>query len=194
MCVHVACRTATCQQITTSPHHTAPHHVTPHHTALHRRPPNNHHPIHGQNTTPTCPCSDYNIALRIELKRREVKDDPGRTAELAAYFTHCNLQVAGWVLGAGQCSMCAPGSSSPLPSVRACSAHAVLPALTPSPRPPTALQRVHLALSLRSAMSIFFKLKNFNTCATFCRRLLELQPDEKVRWAGCGRVCVSGWS
>ena len=56
------------------------------------------------------------------------------------------------------------------------------------------LQRVHLALSLRSAMSIFFKLKNFNTCATFCRRLLELQPDEKVRWAGCGRVCVGGWS
>ena len=76
--------------------------------------------------------SDYNIALRIELARREVKDDAARTAELAAYFTHCNLQ------------------------------------------------RVHLALSLRSAMSTFFKLKNFATCATFCRRLLELQPDEKV--------------
>ncbi|KAL4859696.1 Coatomer subunit alpha-3 [Chlorella vulgaris] len=75
---------------------------------------------------------DYNIALRIELKRREVKDDPNRTAELAAYFTHCNLQ------------------------------------------------RVHLALSLRSAMSTFFKLKQYNTCATFCRRLLELQPDEKM--------------
>ncbi|EFN59251.1 hypothetical protein CHLNCDRAFT_137537 [Chlorella variabilis] len=75
---------------------------------------------------------DYNIALRIELKRREIRDDPGRTAELAAYFTHCNLQ------------------------------------------------RVHLALSLRSAMSIFFKLKQLNTCATFCRRLLELQPDEKM--------------
>ncbi|KAI7840084.1 hypothetical protein COHA_006214 [Chlorella ohadii] len=75
---------------------------------------------------------DYNIALRIELKRREIKDDPRRIAELAAYFTHCNLQ------------------------------------------------RVHLALSLRSAMSVFFKLKNYNTCATFCRRLLELQPDEKM--------------
>lgn len=54
-------------------------------------------------------CSDYNIALRIELKRREIKDDPRRIAELAAYFTHCNLQVgwAGWqgaigeVLGEG---------------------------------------------------------------------------------------------
>lgn len=75
---------------------------------------------------------DYNIALRVELKRRETKDDPVRAAELAAYFTHCNLQ------------------------------------------------RVHLALSLRSAMTVFFKLKNFNTCATFCRRLLELQPDEKM--------------
>ena len=42
------------------------------------------------------------------------------------------------------------------------------------------LQRVHLALALRGAMTIFFKLKNFNTCATFCRRLLELNPDEKM--------------
>ncbi len=42
------------------------------------------------------------------------------------------------------------------------------------------LQPVHLALSLRSAMSIFFKLKNYATCATFCRRLLELNPGEKV--------------
>lgn len=75
---------------------------------------------------------DYNIALRVELKRREVKSEPKRAAELAAYFTHCNLQ------------------------------------------------RVHLALSLRSAMTLFFKLKNYNTCATFCRRLLELQPDEKM--------------
>ena len=75
---------------------------------------------------------DYNIALRCELKRREAKDNPSRAAELAAYFTHCNLQ------------------------------------------------RVHLALALRSAMTTFFKLKNFNTCAHFCRRLLELNPDEKM--------------
>lgn len=32
------------------------------------------------------------------------------------------------------------------------------------------LQAVHTALSLRSAMTIFFKIKNFATCATFCRR------------------------
>ena len=81
-------------------------------------------------------CRDYNIALRIELKRREIKDDPSRAAELAAYFTHCNLQ------------------------------------------------RLHMILALRSAMSIFFKLKNYNTCSTFCRRILELQPDEKVG-GGC---------
>lgn len=36
------------------------------------------------------------------------------------------------------------------------------------------------ALSLRSAMSIFFKLKNHAMCATFCRRLLELNPGQKV--------------
>lgn len=52
---------------------------------------------------------------------------------------------------------------------------------------PSLSQRVHLALSLRSAMSIFFKIKNYNTCATFCRRLLELQPDEKVGLWGLQR-------
>ncbi|KAL3530240.1 hypothetical protein ACH5RR_009562 [Cinchona calisaya] len=29
----------------------------------------------------------------MELKRRELKDDPVRQQELAAYFTHCNLQL-----------------------------------------------------------------------------------------------------
>mmetsp|Transcript_31726 Transcript_31726/g.82114 ORF Transcript_31726/g.82114 Transcript_31726/m.82114 type:complete len:1227 (-) Transcript_31726:281-3961(-) len=71
---------------------------------------------------------NYLVALKIEIKRKEYKDDPKRTAEMAAYFTHCQLQP------------------------------------------------VHMALSLRSAMTIFFKLKNFTTCATFCRRLLELNP------------------
>ncbi len=32
------------------------------------------------------------------------------------------------------------------------------------------LQPTHLALSLRSAMSIFFKNKNMATCIHFCRR------------------------
>jgi len=38
---------------------------------------------------------DYALALRIELKRKDpaLKDDLLRQAELAAYFTHCNLQA-----------------------------------------------------------------------------------------------------
>lgn len=74
---------------------------------------------------------DYCVALRVELQRKALKDDPEqavRAAELAAYFTHCNLQP------------------------------------------------VHLALSLRGAMTVFFKLKNFATAAGFARRLLELSP------------------
>ena len=77
-------------------------------------------------------CREYNVAMRLELARKEIKDDPNRVAELAAYFTHAKLQP------------------------------------------------VHQALSLRSAMFIFFKLKNFATTATFCRRLLELNPSAKV--------------
>ena len=38
------------------------------------------------------------------------------------------------------------------------------------------LQATHLQLSLRSAMILNYKLKNFQTCALFARRLLELDP------------------
>jgi|TARA_B110000238_G_scaffold67658_1_gene74157 coatomer protein complex subunit alpha (xenin) len=75
---------------------------------------------------------EYACALRVEIKRKEFKEDPKRAAELAAYFTHSTLQP------------------------------------------------IHASLSLRSAMTLFFKLKNYNTAAGFCRRLLELNPPLKV--------------
>ena len=49
--------------------------------------------------------------------------------------------------------------------------------------PHTIVCAVPQALTLRSAMNIFFKMKNFATCAMFCRRLLELNPGAKVRTA-----------
>jgi len=76
---------------------------------------------------------DYAVALRIEIARKEVaKTDANRAAELAAYFTHQNLQP------------------------------------------------VHSTLSLRSAMTIFYKMQNFQTAAGFSRRLLELNPPQPV--------------
>ncbi|KAL4566402.1 hypothetical protein LXL04_030517 [Taraxacum kok-saghyz] len=36
---------------------------------------------------------EYVLGLQLELKRRELKDNPIRQQELAAYFTHCNLQL-----------------------------------------------------------------------------------------------------
>lgn len=36
---------------------------------------------------------EYVLGLKMELKRKELKDDPIRQQELAAYFTHCNLQL-----------------------------------------------------------------------------------------------------
>ncbi|KAL7598916.1 hypothetical protein Lser_V15G21773 [Lactuca serriola] len=36
---------------------------------------------------------EYVLGLQMELKRRETKDNPIRQQELAAYFTHCNLQL-----------------------------------------------------------------------------------------------------
>lgn len=54
------------------------------------------------------------------------------TFQMAAYFTHCNLQP------------------------------------------------VHMILTLRTALNLFFKLKNFKTAASFARRLLELGPKPDV--------------
>ncbi|KAK9108942.1 hypothetical protein Sjap_017002 [Stephania japonica] len=36
---------------------------------------------------------EYVLGLKMELRRREIKDNPVRQQELAAYFTHCNLQM-----------------------------------------------------------------------------------------------------
>lgn len=47
------------------------------------------------------------------------------------------------------------------------------------------LQPVHMILVLRTALNLFFKLKNFKTAATFARRLLELGPKPEVAQQVC---------
>lgn len=42
------------------------------------------------------------------------------------------------------------------------------------------LQPVHQILTLRTALNMFFKLKNFKTAASLARRLLELGPSNEV--------------
>ena len=42
------------------------------------------------------------------------------------------------------------------------------------------LQPMHQILTLRTALNLFFKLKNFTTAASFARRLLELGPKPDV--------------
>lgn len=59
-------------------------------------------------------------------------EEQKRLCEMAAYFTHCNLQS------------------------------------------------VHQILTLRTALNMFFKLKNFKTAGSFARRLLELGPRPEV--------------
>lgn len=81
-------------------------------------------------------CREYCLGLMIETHRKELPkdsvDDQKRACELAAYFTHCNLQ------------------------------------------------NVHLILTLRTALNLFFRLKNFQTASGFARRLLELAPRADV--------------
>ncbi|KAL3836986.1 hypothetical protein ACJMK2_022379 [Sinanodonta woodiana] len=79
---------------------------------------------------------EYIVGLSMECTRKdmpkETLNDQKRTCEMAAYFTHCNLQP------------------------------------------------VHLILTLRTALNLFFKLKNYKTAASFAKRLLELGPKPDV--------------
>uniref|UniRef100_A0AAV2JNM2 Coatomer subunit alpha n=1 Tax=Knipowitschia caucasica TaxID=637954 RepID=A0AAV2JNM2_KNICA len=81
-------------------------------------------------------CREYIVGLTMETERKKLPkdtlDQQKRLCEMAAYFTHCNLQP------------------------------------------------VHMLLVLRTALNLFFKLKNFKTAAGFARRLLELGPKPDV--------------
>jgi len=81
-------------------------------------------------------CKEYMVGLNMEIARKELPKATAaqqqRLCEMAAYFTHCNLQP------------------------------------------------VHLVLTLRTALNLAFKIKNFNTAASFARRLLELGPKPEV--------------
>uniref|UniRef100_A0A2K5S7W9 COPI coat complex subunit alpha n=1 Tax=Cebus imitator TaxID=2715852 RepID=A0A2K5S7W9_CEBIM len=81
-------------------------------------------------------CREYIVGLSMEIERKklpkETLEQQKRICEMAAYFTHSNLQP------------------------------------------------VHMILVLRTALNLFFKLKNFKTAATFARRLLELGPKPEV--------------
>ncbi|XP_037070234.1 coatomer subunit alpha-like [Pollicipes pollicipes] len=81
-------------------------------------------------------CREYVLGLSMEIQRKEMPkatlEEQKRLCEMAAYFTHCNIQP------------------------------------------------VHQVLTLRTALNLFFKLKNYRTAASFARRLLELGPRPEV--------------
>lgn len=81
-------------------------------------------------------CREYILGLKMETDRKNAPKstlaEQKRVCEMAAYFTHCNLQP------------------------------------------------VHQILTLRTAVNMFFKLKNYKTAGSFGRRLLELGPRAEV--------------
>ena len=70
-------------------------------------------------------CREYILGCNVEKSRKENKGDANRNCELAAYFTHCDLQPQ------------------------------------------------HLLLTLKSAMTTSYKLKNLKDAGSFARRLLD---------------------
>ncbi|CAI9735621.1 coatomer subunit alpha-like isoform X1 [Octopus vulgaris] len=81
-------------------------------------------------------CREYIVGLSMEMTRKELPketfEQQKRSCEMAAYFSHCNLQP------------------------------------------------IHMILTLRTALNLFFKMKNFHMAASFARRLLELGPKPDV--------------
>jgi len=84
-------------------------------------------------------CREYITGIKLEIHRRKLQSEKGdllRIAELAAYFTHCNIE------------------------------------------------NVHLILSLRSAINVCLKLKNYETAHSFTNRLLDLNPRQDImKWS-----------
>lgn len=67
------------------------------------------------------------------------------------------------------------------------------------------LQPIHMILTLRTALNLFFKLKNYKTAASFARRLLELGPKPDVATQVCAlqlmlmqdsyaNMCIMNWA
>lgn len=81
-------------------------------------------------------CREYIVGLSMEASRKELPkesvEDQKRSCEMAAYFTHSELQP------------------------------------------------VHQVLTLRTALNLSYKLKNYRTAMSFARRLLELGPKPEV--------------
>jgi len=81
-------------------------------------------------------CREYIVGLSMEAARKDLPkeslEDQKRSCEMAAYFTHSELQP------------------------------------------------IHQILTLRTALNLSFKLKNYRTAASFARRLLELGPKPEV--------------
>lgn len=81
-------------------------------------------------------CREYVVGIKMETCRKGLPngtiEEKIRHCEMAAYFSHCQLQP------------------------------------------------VHQILTLRTALNMFFKLKNFKTAASFARRLLEFGPRPEV--------------
>ena len=81
-------------------------------------------------------CREYIIGLSMEAARKDLPkeslEDQKRSCEMAAYFTHSELQP------------------------------------------------IHQILTLRTALNLSFKLKNYRTASSFARRLLELGPKPEV--------------
>ena len=81
-------------------------------------------------------CREYILGLKMESERKNSPKgtlaEQKRVCEMAAYFTHCNLQP------------------------------------------------VHQILTLRTAVNMFFKLKNYKTTGSFARKLLELGPRTDI--------------
>lgn len=79
---------------------------------------------------------EYVVGLKMESLRKSLPKSTGeeqrRQCEMAAYFTHCNLQ------------------------------------------------HIHQILTLRTALNMFFKMKNYKTASSFAKRLLELGPRQEV--------------
>jgi hypothetical protein len=123
---------------------------------------------------------EYLVGLQMEMKRKELPkesaDAQKLACELAAYFTHCNLQPVHLILTV--CTRCG--------HVEAIARKAGYSVVREKETNSVSVEGLAYRLwpfclpQLRTATNSFFKIKNYKTAASFARRLLELGPPPQV--------------
>ena len=120
----------------------------------------------------------FTSTKRLAGRSKQVPSQPGVTVNIYIIFASGLLTIIVWFLSDVNVGLKMETARKELPKAtledqkRLCEMAAYFTHCS--------LQPIHQILTLRTALNLFFKLKNYKTAASFARRLLEQGPRPEV--------------